>query len=636
LLAAPAALAEKSTSFTTPGCRTWSVPAGVNSLFAEALGAAGHAGSGPSAGSGGDGDELFGHVPVSAGEVLDVCVDYGGGLGGVTGVLATSRNAGSGGGASGLARGENFSTPLIVAGGGGGGGERAEVTIEVPGLPAVSEVFAGGNGGGAGMPGGAGREGDFAGGEVDGGSASNSEGPGRGTEGGFSPAALVGFACVEEGEVRTCDNGGAGGGGGGGYVGGGGGTFPIGDGGGAGGTNFCDIPGGCVTLVIPFSQTGSVILNYVEPPKVTLATPPEGATYTEGEIIDANYSCEAEAGIEPTEITSCTGTVPNGSPIATSTTGERSFTVTATQEGGEETSVTHTYTVAGPTGPTGATGGTGPQGVSGPTGATGATGPTGSTGQTGATGPTGATGASGATGPEGVTGATGAQGATGAAGSNGSNGAKGATGIAGATGSTGATGATGPSGQQGATGKNGATGASGPTGASGVQGATGATGPTGKEGAKGATGASGSTGATGQAGNAAIATFASASGVPSGYCLNYTELAGQGNGSCPAKTSGYSPSNLLAGPAPASGETVTNLYADTNATLSSKESALVSVIDNTTGATLVSCTVTSSSNHSCSNAKESGSAAPGDNIEVKVTGSGSACNDKAWRVRFRY
>ena len=45
----------------------------------------------------------------------------------------------------------------------------------------------------------------------------------------------------------------------------------------------------------------------------------------------------------------------------------------------------------------------------------------------------------------------------------------------------------------------------------------------------------------------------------------------------------------------------------------------MSVIDNTTGATLLSCTVTSSSNHSCSNTKESGSAAPGDNLEVKIT-----------------
>ena len=124
--------------------------------------------------------------------------------------------------------------------------------------------------------------------------------------------------------------------------------------------------------------------------------------------------------------------------------------------------------------------------------------------------------------------------------------------------------------------------------------------------------------------------------MPSGYCLNYTELAGQGNGFCPAKTSGYSPSNLLAGPAPASGETVTNLYADTNITLSGTETATVAVIDNTTGAMLLSCTVTAGKS-SCSNAKESGTAAPGENIEVKVTDPGSRCNDRAsGRVGFRY
>lgn len=124
--------------------------------------------------------------------------------------------------------------------------------------------------------------------------------------------------------------------------------------------------------------------------------------------------------------------------------------------------------------------------------------------------------------------------------------------------------------------------------------------------------------------------------MPSGYCLNSTELAGQGNGPCPPKTSGYSSSNLLAGPTAANGAIVTSLYANTNATLSSQESVLVSVIDNTTGATLLSCTVTSTSDRSCSNAKGSGSAAPGENIGVKVTSSGSKGYNKAWRVRFRY
>jgi hypothetical protein len=165
---------------------------------------------------------------------------------------------------------------------------------------------------------------------------------------------------------------------------------------------------------------------------------------------------------------------------------------------------------------------------------------------------------------------------------------------------------------------------------------TGTSGPTGKEGVKGTTGATGPSGATGQAGDAAGATFASFQGVPSGYCLNYTELAGPGWGTCPAKTSGFSNSPLLAGPTFANGATVADLYADTNATVTGKDTVLVAVIDNTTGATLLSCTVNSTTRSSCSNTTGSGAAAAGDNIEVKITTTGSSCNSKQWRVRYRY
>jgi hypothetical protein len=119
-------------------------------------------------------------------------------------------------------------------------------------------------------------------------------------------------------------------------------------------------------------------------------------------------------------------------------------------------------------------------------------------------------------------------------------------------------------------------------------------------------------------------------------CLNYTQLEGKGQGPCPAKTSGYSGSELLAGPAPANGETITDLEATTSANLGGKESVLVSVIDNTTGATLLSCTVTSASKGACSNASGSGTAAPGDYVEVKLTGIGSRWWFGQWRVDFRY
>jgi hypothetical protein len=124
--------------------------------------------------------------------------------------------------------------------------------------------------------------------------------------------------------------------------------------------------------------------------------------------------------------------------------------------------------------------------------------------------------------------------------------------------------------------------------------------------------------------------------VDSGDCLNYTEVGDPGTNSCPAKTSGFSSGRLLAGPTPASGATVSNLYVDSTATVSGKDTVLVAVIDNTTAATLLSCTVNSTSKNTCSNTGSSGPVAAGDNIEVKLTATGPSGSEKQWRVRFRY
>jgi hypothetical protein len=134
----------------------------------------------------------------------------------------------------------------------------------------------------------------------------------------------------------------------------------------------------------------------------------------------------------------------------------------------------------------------------------------------------------------------------------------------------------------------------------------------------------------------AIATFFNKKGVPSGDCLNDAENGAGGFGACPGATTGWSGNARLAGPTPANGATVTNLYADTNATVSGTDTVLVAVIDNTTGATLLSCTVNSTNKNTCSNSSGSGAAAAGDNIEVKLTATGPSGNAKLWRVRFRY
>jgi hypothetical protein len=80
------------------------------------------------------------------------------------------------------------------------------------------------------------------------------------------------------------------------------------------------------------------------PPTVTLTTPPAStATYTYGQVVDANYSCTAGA---QSTLSTCVGTVANGSPINTSSVGSgQSFSVTATDADGLTTTVTHTYNV---------------------------------------------------------------------------------------------------------------------------------------------------------------------------------------------------------------------------------------------------------------------------------------------------
>jgi hypothetical protein len=149
--------------------------------------------------------------------------------------------------------------------------------------------------------------------------------------------------------------------------------------------------------------------------------------------------------------------------------------------------------------------------------------------------------------------------------------------------------------------------------------------------------AEGQLGCAGTETGGAIATFASKTkAVASGNCLAYTGMAPAGTGPCPAATSGFSTTALLAGPTPAGGATVSNLYADSNAAVTGTDTVLVAVTDNTTGATLLTCTLTSSSPKSCANASGGGAVAAGDNIEVKITATGMSGTSKMWRVTFRF
>jgi hypothetical protein len=79
------------------------------------------------------------------------------------------------------------------------------------------------------------------------------------------------------------------------------------------------------------------------PPDITITTPADGAVYTLGQTVNADYSCDDEVG--GSGVASCVGDVANGEPIDTSTVGAKTFTVNAEDNAGNQSSLTHDYSV---------------------------------------------------------------------------------------------------------------------------------------------------------------------------------------------------------------------------------------------------------------------------------------------------
>ena len=80
-------------------------------------------------------------------------------------------------------------------------------------------------------------------------------------------------------------------------------------------------------------------------PTATITTPPDGATYELNQVVLADYACADEPG--GSGLASCRGPVADGAAIDTTTLGEgaHDFAVTATDNAGHSTTVTHTYNV---------------------------------------------------------------------------------------------------------------------------------------------------------------------------------------------------------------------------------------------------------------------------------------------------
>jgi hypothetical protein len=88
---------------------------------------------------------------------------------------------------------------------------------------------------------------------------------------------------------------------------------------------------------------------------------------------------------------------------------------------------------------------------------------------------------------------------------------------------------------------------------------------------------------------------------------------------------------------PASGATVSNLEAITDNAMTGAQTATVEVVDNTTGSTVLSCTIdttTSLSTTACRNTA-SATVSAGHYLQVRITTGGSPANAK-WRVLFRF
>jgi hypothetical protein len=85
------------------------------------------------------------------------------------------------------------------------------------------------------------------------------------------------------------------------------------------------------------------------PPTVDLRTPEDGAEVPRGASLVADFDCADEGG---SGLASCEGSVADGDPVDTSVLGDRAVTVTARDNAGNETVVTHTVHVVDVTPPT--------------------------------------------------------------------------------------------------------------------------------------------------------------------------------------------------------------------------------------------------------------------------------------------
>jgi Concanavalin A-like lectin/glucanases superfamily len=88
-------------------------------------------------------------------------------------------------------------------------------------------------------------------------------------------------------------------------------------------------------------------------PSARISAPADRARFVKGQSVSASFTCTpgANGGALKPGTEGCAGTVANGSPIDTSSTGTHSFRVTATDTDAQSTTVISSYTVTAPLAP---------------------------------------------------------------------------------------------------------------------------------------------------------------------------------------------------------------------------------------------------------------------------------------------
>jgi hypothetical protein len=323
-------------TYTAQGETQFTVPPGVTSINATAVGAQGSpAFDAALSGTQGLGAQATGTIPVTAGQALYVEVDV---LGGAAGKNSVGDTIGSRGGGESDVRtcsatgscssGTTLDSRLLVAGGGGGGGFGSN-----PG--------AGGNAGTSGAAGN-GTAGTGSGGNASGGGGATQTTFGTGGAGadGGSAGADGAAGAGGAGGTASQSNGPAGGGGGGGWFGGGGGgaggsSSDDGAGGGGGSSYAAASVTGATFSQAAAGQAASVTLTFtVASLSVTTTSLPGGqvdSAYGPATLAATGglptYSWEVTSGSLPTGLSLSMAGVISGTPTAY---GTFSFTVTVT------------------------------------------------------------------------------------------------------------------------------------------------------------------------------------------------------------------------------------------------------------------------------------------------------------------